>query len=89
VHGVDNQDKRKAKEGECVRKRCLSPFSLPGRTAYLAGFHAAQGFIFERMGKAFKTQKGVQIEFLRLTKDDPRFSSDLRSFLSQAYNLKA
>ena len=60
-----------------------------GRTAYLAGFHAAQAFLFERMGKTFKTHKGVQIEFLRLTKDDPRFSSDLRVFLSQAYNLKA
>jgi uncharacterized protein (UPF0332 family) len=26
-----------------------------GRTAYLAGFHAAQAFIFERNGKEFKT----------------------------------
>jgi len=37
----------------------------------------------------FKTHKGVQAEFLRLTKDDPRWGSDLRVFLSQAYNLKA
>lgn len=60
-----------------------------GRTAYLAGFHAAQAFIFENIGKVFKTHKGVQTEFLRLTKDDPRFTPDLRIFLSQAYNLKA
>jgi uncharacterized protein (UPF0332 family) len=60
-----------------------------GRTAYLAGFHAAQAFIFEHMGKALKTHKGVQTEFLPLTKDDPRFSLKLRGFLSQAYNLKA
>lgn len=60
-----------------------------GRTAYLAGFHAAQAFIFEHMGKALKTHKGVQTEFLRLTKDDPGFSLKLRGFLSQSYNLKA
>lgn len=60
-----------------------------GRTAYLAGFHAAQAFIFEHLGKALKTHNGVQKEFLRLTKDVPRFSLKLRGFLSQSYNLKA
>jgi uncharacterized protein (UPF0332 family) len=60
-----------------------------GRAAYLAGFHAAQAFIFENIGKVFKSHKGVQSEFLRLTKDDSRFPSDLRGFLSRAYNLKA
>jgi uncharacterized protein (UPF0332 family) len=42
------------------------------RNAYLAGFHAAQAFIFERHGKVLKTHKGVQMEFLRLTKNDSR-----------------
>jgi uncharacterized protein (UPF0332 family) len=60
-----------------------------GRTAYLAGFHAAQAFIFETTQKVFKSHKGVQTEFLRLTKDDPRFTADQRIFLSQTYNLKA
>ena len=60
-----------------------------GRTAYLAGFHAAQAFIFETEDKVLKTHHGVQTEFLRLTKQDARFSSDLRVFLSQTYNLKA
>ncbi len=60
-----------------------------GRTAYLAGFHAAQAFIFEHTGKMFKSHRGVQAEFLRLTKDDPRFTYDQRIFLSQSYNLKA
>ena len=60
-----------------------------GRAAYLAGFHAAQAFIFENSGKVFKTHNGVQTEFLRMTKDDPRFKPELRIFLSQAYNLKA
>ncbi len=60
-----------------------------GRAAYLAGFHAAQAFIFESAAKVYKTHNGVQSEFLRLTKDDPRFNSDQRVFLSQTYNLKA
>jgi uncharacterized protein (UPF0332 family) len=60
-----------------------------GRAAYLAGSHAAQAFIFESVGKMFKTHKGVQTEFLCLTKDDPRFKHGLRIFLAQAYNLKS
>ena len=60
-----------------------------GRTAYLAGFHAAQAYISERTGRAVKTHKGVHTEFQRLTMGDPRLSADLRGFLSHAYNLKA
>jgi uncharacterized protein (UPF0332 family) len=43
-----------------------------GRTAYLAGFHVVQAFIFERLSKVLKTHRGVQTEFLRLTR--PKFS---------------
>jgi uncharacterized protein (UPF0332 family) len=60
-----------------------------GRTAYLAGYHAGQAFIFERIGKGLTTHAGVQTEFLKLTKDDPRVDRELRSFLSSTYNLKA
>jgi uncharacterized protein (UPF0332 family) len=60
-----------------------------GRSAYLAGFHAAQAFIFEKIGRTVRTHKGVHTEFQRLTKDDPNFVPDLRAFLSHAYNLKA
>ncbi len=60
-----------------------------GRTAYLAGFHAAQAFIFERDGKVFKSHSGVQTEFLRLTKDNSSVVGELRTFLSRTYNLKA
>lgn len=60
-----------------------------GRTAYLAGFHAAQGLLFETSGRVFKTHKGIQGEFGRLVKDDPRFSLELRAFLDRTYDLKA
>ena len=60
-----------------------------GRAAYLTAFHAAQALIFERTGKVLKTHKGVQIEFLALTKNDLAFTADLRVFVSQAYNFKS
>ncbi len=41
-----------------------------GRTAYLAGFHAAQALIFEIYSRVFKTHTGVRTEFARLVKDD-------------------
>ena len=64
-------------------------YDAAGRSAYLAGFHAAQAFISEKTGRTVKTHKGVHTEFQRLTKDNPTFVPDLRAFLSQAYNLKA
>lgn len=60
-----------------------------GRTAYLAGLHAAQAFIFESTGRVFKKHSGVQREFARLAKDKPRIDPELRAFLPRAYNLKA
>jgi uncharacterized protein (UPF0332 family) len=60
-----------------------------GRTAYLAGFHAAQALIFETHDRVFKKHSSVQGEFARLVKDDPRFDSELRAFLGRAYNLKS
>lgn len=60
-----------------------------GRTAYLAGFHAAQALIFETHDRVFKKHSSVQGEFARLVKDDPRFDGELRAFLGRAYNLKS
>jgi uncharacterized protein (UPF0332 family) len=60
-----------------------------GRTAYLAGLHAAQAFIFETTGRVFKRHSGVQREFSRLVKDEPRVDTGLRTFLSRTYQLKA
>lgn len=60
-----------------------------GRTAYVAGFHAAQALIFETTGRVFKKHASVQGEFGRLVKNDARFDAALRTFLPRAYNLKA
>jgi uncharacterized protein (UPF0332 family) len=59
------------------------------RAAYLAGFHAAQAFVFEATGRSPKTHNGIQTEFARLTKDNPAIDREIRAFLSKTYNLKA
>jgi uncharacterized protein (UPF0332 family) len=59
------------------------------RTAYMAGFHAAQALIFETHSRVYKTHNGVNGEFARLVKDDPRVDSQVRAFLGRTYNLKA
>ena len=60
-----------------------------GRAAYLAGYHAAEAFIFERTGKVTKTHKGAHREFARLAAGEPLFDLELRRFLPRAYDLKA
>ena len=59
------------------------------REAYLASFHVAQAYIFERTDRTFKTHHGVQREFFRLTQDDVRTDQVLRRFLSQSYEFKS
>jgi len=59
-----------------------------GRTAYLAALHAAQALIFEHTSKVVSSHKGVQSEFWRLTKDEPRVGDELRAFLPRAYSFK-
>lgn len=66
----------------------INLFDVAGRMAYLAGFHAAQAFISEQTGRSVKTHRGVRTELHRLTKGDPNFEAELRSFLAQNYSLK-
>lgn len=82
-----------AKAGRCLANARLSlSFELTddaGRGAYLTAYHAAQAFVFERTGKLAKTHEGVQREFHRLARDEPRIDEAFPPFLTQAYNLKA
>jgi uncharacterized protein (UPF0332 family) len=59
------------------------------RTAYLACFHMARAYTFERSGRLAKTHGGVQTEFFRLSKDDARSDPELRTFLTTAYHYKS
>ena len=64
-------------------------YNAAGRAAYLAAFNAAQALISERTDRSVKTHRGVRTELHRITKDDPRFDPELRTFLARAYQLKA
>jgi uncharacterized protein (UPF0332 family) len=68
--------------GEADGMQAMHYNDAAGRTAYLAGFHAAQALIFERTGKAAKTHNGVHTEFQRLSKDNRDLDPELRVFLS-------
>ena len=57
--------------------------------AYLASFHTAQAYLFERAQRTFKTHHGVRREFVHLTRDNARVDPDLRRFLAQSYEFKA
>lgn len=59
-----------------------------GRTAYLAAFHAAQAFIFERTGRTPKTHRGVRTQFGALARTEAGIDIVLRRFLTDGYDLK-
>jgi uncharacterized protein (UPF0332 family) len=82
-------DKARKLLGEADAMLSINLHDAAGRTAYLAGFHAAQALISEHTGKTAKTHKGVHAEWHRLYQSDPRFDPDMRGFLSWAYNLKS
>jgi hypothetical protein len=59
------------------------------RTAYLACFHTARAYTFERASQSSNTHRGVHTKFARLSRDDARVDPELRAFLSRAYTYKA
>jgi uncharacterized protein (UPF0332 family) len=82
-------DKARELLGQAAAMLSIGLNEPAGRTAYLAGFHAAQALIFETDGRIYKTHGGLQGEFARLVKDDPRVDDQLRGFLGNAYSLKS
>lgn len=75
--------------GEAEAILTLQLGDVAGRTAYLAGFHAAQALLFERWEVVPKTHRGVHGRFSDMVRNDARLDAPLRSFLTQAYKLKA
>ena len=61
---------------------------VAAREAYLAGYHAAEAFIFAHTGRTVKTHKGLRSEFARLTRSDPSLR-EFSGFLARAYELKS
>lgn len=82
-------DKSRDLLGQANTMQGVGLYEAAGRTAYLAGLHAAQALIFERTSKIIRRHRGVHGELRRVTQDEPLFGDDLRAFLGQAYNLKS
>jgi len=61
---------------------------MAARAASLADLHAAQAFLFERVGSIYKTHRRVHAAFLRLSKDEPRIGVARRRLFSRAYTLR-
>lgn len=77
---------------ELDKARAMLGISLSdeaGRAAYLAAFHAAQAYIFERSGRTPKTHSGVRTRFAALGRNEARISQEMRRFLTNAYDLKS
>jgi uncharacterized protein (UPF0332 family) len=58
------------------------------RAAYYAVFHAAEAYIYEKLGKTVKTHSGVRAEFARALRDLPEERKAALRFLGRAYNYK-
>ena len=70
--------------------RAIAAIELPdvaGRTAYLAAYHTAQAFIFDRTGKVTKSHGGAQ-RVCAPCKGQSRIDRAFAAFLAQAYTLK-
>jgi uncharacterized protein (UPF0332 family) len=72
--------------------RQIAALPLPqvaAREAYLAAYHAAEAYIFERTGKTVKTHRGLRATFTRLAREEPRIAAEYLTFLASAYELKS
>jgi uncharacterized protein (UPF0332 family) len=90
----------KAETANCLAKarRCLDRANniaaLPepevaAREAYLAAYHAAQAYIFERTGKDVKTHRGLRATFSRLARNEPRIAPEYLTLLARTYEFKS
>jgi uncharacterized protein (UPF0332 family) len=62
---------------------------VAAREPYLAVYHTASAYIFERTGKAAKTHRGVRSQFNRLARDEPLVGRELFAFIDEGYHFKA
>jgi len=75
--------------GKGAKMLTVELFDEVGRAAYLAAFHAAQAFLFDRRGRAMETHAGVQSEFGLLARAEPGLPAWLPGFLSRAFAYKS
>jgi uncharacterized protein (UPF0332 family) len=75
---------------EAKQISALTPLHhIVAREAYLAAYHAAGAYIFERTGRTVKTHRGLRSEFSRLARSEPRIGREYLTFLAEAYEYKS
>jgi uncharacterized protein (UPF0332 family) len=62
---------------------------VAAREASLAAFHAAEAYIFERIGKSVQTHRGLRATFSHLAHNEPRIAPEYLTFLARAYEFKS
>ena len=62
---------------------------VAAREAYLAAYHAAEAYIFERAGRVVKTHRGMRSQFIALARLEPVIDRGLLAFLAEGYQFKA
>jgi uncharacterized protein (UPF0332 family) len=62
---------------------------IVAREAYLAAYHAAEAYLFERTGRAAKTHRGLRSEFSRLARSEPSIGREFLTFLAEGYEYKS
>ena len=81
-----------AKARECLDAAIkINAFPLPqvaAKEAYLAAYHAAHSFIFEKTGRVVKTHSGMRTLFSLVAKDDPGINPAFVAMLARAYKFK-
>jgi uncharacterized protein (UPF0332 family) len=80
------------KSRHCVAgAKTIAAAGLPdvaAREAYLAAYHAAEAYIFERTNKAAKTHRDVRSQFNRLAQRELGIEREFPTFLAEGYEFK-
>jgi uncharacterized protein (UPF0332 family) len=80
------------KANECLdAAKQILVIGLPhvaAKEGYLAAYHAAQAFIFERTGDVVKTHRGIRSRFAEVTRDNPHIDRAFTTLLARAYKYK-
>jgi uncharacterized protein (UPF0332 family) len=82
-------DKARKLLAEAEAIPAINLYDVVGRTAYLAGFHAAQAFISGANRKVGQDAQGCARRAVSADQRQPPFDPELQSFLSRNYDLKA
>lgn len=61
---------------------------VAAKEGYLAAYHAAHAFVFERTGKPVKPHRGLRTAYSQTAREEPRLDPVFARLLSRAYKFK-